>query len=223
MERKVNKVSKSSDKILRFQKSERWIHWALAIPFIACYITAVVLIIFYNNSPTRPYRDLFSWLHKIAGISLFVFPLLALLGNRNDIKVFLYNVKQVWVWSIQDFKWLCLMVLSAVGKKVSLPEQGKFNAAEKMNFMTLMSTYPVYIITGIIIWITDSSFLPWLIHFIAAIIGTPFLFGHMFMAMVNPKTRIALSGMISGFVDHQYVKHHHTLWYREHIENKKGR
>ncbi len=215
-------MNNSSDNVLRFQTSERVPHWAIAVPFITCYFTALVLIIYYNNTPDRPYHDLFAWTHRISGISLFILPLIVLLSNLHDFKVFSYNIKQAWSWSKRDFKWLLFMCLSVVSKKVSLPEQGKFNAAEKMNFMTLMFTYPVYIITGIFIWITDSSLLPWLVHFIIAIISTPLMFGHMFMAMINPKTRIALSGMISGFVDKEYVKDHHALWYREQFESIKN-
>jgi len=110
------------------------------------------------------------------------------------------------------------MGLAAVSKRIVLPEQGKFNAAEKLNFMTLTATYPLYILTGIIIWATNGLLIAWLIHFGMALVATPFVVGHLYMAMVNPSSRVALSGMFSGFVDPEFVKHHHTQWYREHFE-----
>jgi formate dehydrogenase subunit gamma len=208
-----------SPKILRFRKSERMVHWAIAIPFLTCYTTAIILVFFYNPHPLRPYRDLFSWIHRISGICLFILPMLTILKSRHDYKVYFNNIKQAWVWTVEDMKWLVLMGLAAMSSRYTLPEQGKFNAAEKLNFMTLMSTYPLYIITGSFMLLTRGALLSWLIHFGMALIASPLLFGHLFMATVNPKTRLGLSGMISGFVDRHWAKHHYAKWYRENYES----
>jgi len=212
----------SSPKILRFRKSERLVHWALAIPFLLCYGTALVLVFYYNQDPLRPYRYLFSWVHRISGISLIILPPLVMMKKRGDFSVYFYNIKQAWVWTLEDFKWLALMGLAAVSSKIKLPEQGKFNAAEKINFMTLMATYPLYILTGITIWLTDAAFLSWVVHFAMALFATPLVIGHLFMAIINPDTRKGLPGMFSGHVDSQWAKHHYTRWYREHFENNTG-
>jgi cytochrome b subunit of formate dehydrogenase len=51
-----------------------------------------------------------------------------------------------------------------------------------------------------------------------AIIATPLIIGHIVMATLNPDTRTGLSGMISGYVDRKWAKHHYGRWYREHHE-----
>ncbi len=208
-----------SQKILRFRKSERTVHWAIAIPFLLCFTTALILVIFYNPDPLRPYRETFSWIHRISGISLIVLPIFSIIRSRGDYKIYFYNIRQAWVWTLEDLKWLSMMGLAAVSKRFTLPEQGKFNAAEKINFMTLMSTYPLYILTGVVIWLTDGALLSWLVHFGMAIIATPLIAGHIFMATINPDTRSGLPGMTSGYVDRDWAKHHYTRWYREHFEN----
>ncbi len=213
-----SKRRSQSNKILRFRKSERHLHWAIAIPFMICYATALILVFFYNPNPLRPYREIFSVVHRISAVCLFVLPMLAILKSRKDLRMYFYNIKQAWVWTFEDIKWLGMMGLNAINKKFKLPDQGKFNAAEKINFMMLMSTYPLYIITGMFIWFTDGALLAWIIHFGMALLATPLLAGHKFMALVNPETRIGLSGMITGFVDRQWAKHHYTNWYREHFE-----
>jgi len=43
----------------------------------------------------------------------------------------------------------------------------------------------------------------------------PLLLGHMFMATVNPATRVGLSGMVTGWVSREWAEHHYTRWYRE--------
>jgi formate dehydrogenase gamma subunit len=213
-----NKRRSHSSKILRFRKSERHLHWAIAVPFMVCYATALILVFFYNPNPLRPYREVFSVVHRISAVCLFVLPMLAILKSRKDLRMYYYNIKQAWIWTFEDIKWLGMMGLNAVNKKFKLPDQGKFNAAEKINFMMLMGTYPLYIITGMFIWVTDGALLSWLIHFGMALVATPLLAGHKFMALVNPETRIGLSGMITGFVDRQWAKHHYTKWYKEHFE-----
>ena len=213
------KTPSSPDRILRFRKSERSVHWALAIPFLVCFATALVLVFYYNPDPLRPYRATVSWIHKISGICLAVLPMLAIIRSRGDYKIYFYNIKQAWVWSLDDLKWLSLMGLAAVNKKIKLPEQGKFNAAEKINFMKLMTTYPLYILTGLIIWLTDAAFASWLLHFAMALIATPLIAGHMYMAMINPESRKGIDGMITGYVDSNWAKHHYGKWYAEHFEN----
>lgn len=207
-------------RVLRFRRSERTVHWSIAIPFLVCYTTALVLVVVYNPNPLRPYREIFSWSHRISGACLIVFPLLAVLKHAGDIRVHLYNIRQAWVWIADDVKWLMLMGLAALTRRISLPEQGKFNAGQKLNFMIVMSTYPLYIVTGLAMWISGAALLPWLVHLFMAIVATPFLLGHIFMATIPSSSRKALQGMVSGFVDRQWAKHHHSRWYRENFESK---
>lgn len=206
-------------RILRFHRSERHIHWAIAAPFLVCWTTAVVLILVYNPAPDRPLRSLLSWTHRIGGVCFTILPLLAVLRSTGDVRLHFGNVRQAWVWTLQDIRWLSMLGLAAISKRVELPEQGKFNAAEKLNFMVLMTCYPLYIITGATIWLTHGAFVSWLLHFFMALVGTPLVLGHIYMATLNPGSRAGLQGMISGYVDRQWAKHHYRRWYREQVES----
>jgi cytochrome b subunit of formate dehydrogenase len=84
----MNKNEVHSEKVLRFRKSERWFHWAISIPFIVCYVTAMVLVVFYNTNPLLPYRDVFSWIHRISGVCLIILPPLVILTGRSDFRLF---------------------------------------------------------------------------------------------------------------------------------------
>ncbi len=205
-----------SDQILRFRNSERHLHWALAIPFVVCYATALILVFVYNPHPTRPLRSLVSWTHRISGVCLAVLPTLMILLHWHDFRLHLQNIRRAWVWSFDDIKWLVLVGPAMVSKRVTQPDQGKFNAGEKINFMAQMSTYPVYIATGLLIWFSAVPYLPWLVHFYtAAFVATPLVCGHVFMATVNPDTRVGLSGMLTGFVNRHWARHHYRHWYDE--------
>jgi formate dehydrogenase subunit gamma len=211
----VERVKRVRPKVLRFRASERRLHWAIAIPFLVCYVSALVLVVVYNPDPLRPYRAVFSWAHRISGICLIVFPLWAGAGAVKDFRVHFYNIRQAWIWIFDDLKWLALMGLAAISRRIKLPEQGKFNAAQKLNFMLVMSTYPLYIATGLLMWVTGAALLAWLLHFAMALIATPFLAGHIFMATIPKSSRKALPGMVTGMVERDWAQHHHRRWYEE--------
>lgn len=205
------------DEILRFRPSERQMHWAVAIPFMMCYATAVVLITVYNAHPQRPYRAIVSWTHRGSGLALFILPLWTIVQHWYDVSIHRLNIREAWRWTLDDVKWLFLMGPSTVSTKVVLPEQGKFNAAEKINFMALMATLPTYLVTGLMIWFHQFGFAAWVLHLSMAATATALMGGHIFMATLNPDTRVGLSGMITGLVDRHWASHHYGRWYQEHF------
>jgi formate dehydrogenase subunit gamma len=206
--------------ILRFRRSERLLHWAIAFPFMMCWLSAMILVHFYNPySLDRAYRDVFSWIHGISAICLVVFPISVVLISRRDLTFYLDNIKQAWTWTSSDIKWLCLQGPATLNKEIKLPEQGKFNAGEKINFMAVTVACPLLIVTGILIWLPGVNLLAWFTHFYAGIGVTALMLGHIWMATCNPDTRPGLAGMISGYVDKLWAKHHYRAWYRENFEH----
>jgi formate dehydrogenase subunit gamma len=203
------------DVILRFHPSERQMHWAVAIPFMVCYASALVLIFIYNPHPSLPYRRIVSWGHRLSGLCLLTLPLVTAVRHRHDARIHVHNVRKVWAWDRSDVAWLLRIVPASLSCKVSLPHQGKFNAGEKINFMALTCTYPLLLGTGLVIWFGGVPYLSWLAHFLLAAIATPLVAGHIFMATVNPDTRPGLSGMITGRVDRRWASHHYHHWYQE--------
>ena len=189
------------------------------MPFVVCYATALVLVAVYNPDPTRPYRALFSWTHRLSGLCLFLLPLWSVARHRQDFAIHVQNVDTAWRWRLEDVKWLLLMALSTFDKRLVLPDAQKFNAGEKLNFMFLTASYPLYIITGILIWLPGVAFASWVIHLSLAAMATPLILGHVFMATINPDTRVGLSGMITGYVNRQWARHHYRNWYDEHFQH----
>ena len=180
----------------RFEACERQLHWSIAVPFTICYLTALVLVTVYNPAPTRPYRIVFAWVHRLSGLCLTLLPPLILFIHRREFRKHLGNIRDALSWGLDELKWLLLMGPSMLSRRVQLPHQGKFNAAEKINFIMVMSTYPLYIATGLTIWFLRPAYVSWMIHLAMALAATPLVLGHVFMATVNPDTRVGLSGMI---------------------------
>ena len=203
------------DEILRFQKTEILLHWSIAAPFLTCYLSALGILVLSLIGVQLPVRAILSWIHRIAGCCFIALPPLALLATRGQWRMHLYNIRQGWIWMLDDVRWLMLCGLAAVDKKIHLPDQGKFNAGEKLNFMMVMTTYPLFALTGILLWLPGTAFYSWIFHIAMAAVATPLLLGHLFMAIVNPATRVGLKGMFTGWVDRRWAEHHYTRWYRE--------
>jgi formate dehydrogenase subunit gamma len=201
--------------ILRFEACERHLHWSLAIPFTICYLTALILMVVYNPAPTRPYRLVFAWIHRVSGLCLMLLPPLVLLIHRREFRLHLGNIREALSWGLDELKWLLLMGPAMLSRRIQLPHQGKFNAAEKINFIMVMSTYPLYIATGLTIWLLRPAYVSWMIHIALAMAATPLVLGHVFMATVNPDTRAGLSGMVSGWVSREWARHHYRRWHDE--------
>jgi formate dehydrogenase subunit gamma len=206
--------------ILRFLPGERFLHWALAAPFVLLYATAALMLVFYGEPHPRHFRDAFAIAHRIFGVALVVLPPLALLRGSADWRVHLENMREGWRWTASDLRWLLLFPRNAIDPRVRLPEQGKFNAAEKLNFMMVSTFYPLYIVTGILVWLPGIAVVPYLAHYAMAVLGVPLVLGHIFMATINPDTKAGLSGMITGWVDRNWAKHHYARWYRERFERR---
>lgn len=209
-----------SMEILRFRESERVLHWSIAVPFMICFATGMILMFFYNLHSEGISRHVFAWTHRIAGGGMLFFPLLAAVLYRRDCRIHLHNIKHAWTWAISDLKWLALMIPAAVSRRIVLPEQGKFNAAEKINFLMVLCTYPLFIATGLLLWMPERVVLFWMVHVGMALVAAPLMLGHIYMALINPGTRAGLRGMISGYVDRNWARHHYGRWYRENFEER---
>jgi cytochrome b subunit of formate dehydrogenase len=183
---------------------------------LVCLATGIVVKLFFNHLHPQTFTHVaLHWVHRISGFCLLLLPILVARRHRHDLSLYLYNIKRAWTWTRDDFKWLALVGPAALSRRVTLPEQHKFNAGEKLNFMALTLTYPILVATGVIILMPGMYFLTWIVHVSVAVLAAPLIFGHLFMAVVNPDTRIGLSGMFSGNVDREWAKHHYAKWYRE--------
>ncbi len=219
----MSKKTKTSRKMIRFNKSDRMLHWTIALPFIVCFITSMILVFYYNPDPERPFRDIFSWTHRISGASIVILPLIVIIFSKYGFKAFVININQAWAWTIKDYKWFFFLALSFMSKRINLPEEGRLNTSVmKYNYasaMILMSTYPFYILSGILIWLTKSAFLFWIIHLSMAVLAAPLLLGHVLMSSISPTSRVAISGQLSGFVDRQYMKQNSKGMHEEVVES----
>ncbi len=213
------------DRVLRFSRAERWSHWVNAAAFFVLLFTGLAV-----------FSDKFSFLatlfggmqsarniHRIAGV-IFAFASLAIL-IFGDWKAFRVWMKELTTWGKDDFQFLAGFGKEFFGGHPKLPEQGRFNAGEKINSLLTLGGGTLLTITGFGMWFADSLplwFVRWCypLHDLAALLMTAAIIGHMYLSFLHPGSKEAMNGMLSGTVTRKFAQEHHGKWYREVLQKE---
>lgn len=194
--------------VVRFDRGERWLHWANATLFLTLLATGMTLYI-GPLSAIVGRRLLVKDTHVISGLLLPIPLLLAYSGSwraglRRDIRRFAR-------WSTDDRRWL-----TSLGRR-GHERMGKFNAGQKLNAIFVAGCIPLMLATGSIMrwfkpfplaWRTGATFVhDWLALALLAVVV-----GHIGKALAEP---LALRAMRTGIVPADHVRRHHPRWWRE--------
>ncbi len=194
--------------VVRFDRGERWLHWANAALFLTLLATGMTLYV-GPLSAIVGRRLLVKDIHVISGLLLPVPLLVACSGSwraglRRDIRRFAR-------WSTDDRRWL-----TSLGRR-GHERMGKFNAGQKLNAIFVAGCIPLMLATGSIMrwfkpfplaWRTGATFVhDWLALALVAVVV-----GHIGKALAEP---LALRAMRTGTVPADHVRRHHPRWWRE--------
>lgn len=205
------------DKVLRFSTGERLSHWVHAISFFVLLFTGLgVLSTFF-----QPAMSIFGGInvamviHRVSAvIFIVVVGLMFFVGNPR------YHwrwLKFVFNFTKSDWKHVSAFPKEFFGGHGNYPAPDKFNGGEKINsLITILGT--VFItLSGIVMWFA-SSFPPALVrwaypvHDLSMILMTAAVIGHMYLGLLHPDSRAAMSGMINGYVSTKFARAHHGDW-----------
>ena len=195
------------DRVVRFDRAERYLHWANATLFLTLLATGMTLYV-GPLSAIVGRRLLVKDIHVYSGLALPVPLLLAYSGRwRAGLR---RDVRRLARWSVDDRRWL----LSFGRAKVRM---GKFNAGQKVNAIFVAGCIPLMLATGSIMrffkpfplaWRTGATF----VHDWTALTLLAVIVGHIGKALAEP---IALKAMRRGTVPASYVERHHPRWWTE--------
>lgn len=119
-----------------------------------------------------------------------------------------------------DFEWLRIRTLRLLKRtQEPLPQQGIYNAGQKLFAYVVYMALPVIGVTGLIMtfhWF-GSAIVAWsmVLHFLAVGVVVSGLMIHVYMGAVFPEERPAFFSMITGMVNELYAYNHHYKWWRE--------
>lgn len=200
-----------STTIQRYTARERNSHWVVAIAFVLAALSGLALFhpSFYfltNLFGGGPWTRI---LHPFIGVVM----VLAFIGMA--VRFWRYNhvtrADREWLQHIDDVVW---------NRDDRLPEQGKYNAGQKLLFWSLVVLVPLLLVSGIVIW------RPWfapifpipvlriasVIHALAAWLMILGIVVHVYAAFW---VKGSIRAMTRGTVSTAWARHHHRAWYRD--------
>jgi formate dehydrogenase subunit gamma len=198
--------------VLRFDATERWMHWAFSVPFLLLLITGIALGL-PQTEVLLTHRDLIRAVHLASAVALVALPAAVwLAGNRRSLR---RDAREIDRWDRRDWQWLRRAPWPF--RRLALPPQGRFNAGQKLNSILVTAAAVGFVVTGIFMWKAEA-FPIWLgdvstqAHDLLTIAVIPLVIGHIIMAALNPRTNQALGSVFHGYVDAGWARAHHGHW-----------
>jgi formate dehydrogenase subunit gamma len=194
-------------RLARFGRTERAVHWVHATAFILLLATGLALYL-PSLSELISRRPLLKGIHIWTAVA-WALALVAVVafGDRRALQ---QTMREIDRFDADDRAWL---------KRRRVP-QGRLNAGQKLNAIVTAAFAILFALTGFFLWYGERNTrfrLPsallvhdWLMY------ASLFLFvGHLYLALLYPKTRHALSGITRGWVDEEWALEHHRTWAEE--------
>jgi formate dehydrogenase subunit gamma len=194
-------------RLARFGRTERAVHWVHATAFLLLFATGLCLYL-PSLSELVSRRPLLKAIHiwtavgwAVALIVIFV------AGDRRALR---RTAREIDRFDADDRAWL---------RRNRVP-QGRLNAGQKLNAIVTAAFALLFALTGFFLWYGERNTrfrLPnaLLVHDWLMYVSFILVLGHLYLALLYPKTRHALSGITRGWVDEQWALQHHRKWAEE--------
>jgi len=195
----------------RYDAGMRIAHWLLAVFFFLAALSGLAL-----------FHPAMAWLTNLFGGGPWTRILHPFLGLAMVI-AFAYLAAHLVSENIlrdYDYKWLKLGRDVFANRHDNLPEQGKYNAGQKVLYWLLVLLMLVLLLTGFLFWRPwFAQYFPiWmvragtLLHSAAAAVLIIIIIGHIYMAIW---TVGSVRAMVQGYVTARWARYHHARWYRD--------
>jgi formate dehydrogenase subunit gamma len=207
---------RDAERIERFTRAERYVHWATTVLMFALIATGAIL---YNDQLAifTGHRQFIAVVHLYCGFALPI-PMAAGVFS----KAYRADARRLNRHTAQDRLWLRHQAWKPGRVRQHALKVGKFNAGQKLNAAFLCGAILVMTGTGTLMWFqnlasvsmrTGATFVhDWL----ALAIGFD-LIGHIYFAIGD---RHARAGMRQGSVPRWWAEQEHELWAREMAEQE---
>jgi len=198
------KLVRTPARVLRFTASERAFHWLVSVAFLVLLLSGLLM-----GRHGTLHNVLYTLHLASGGVLVGGLALIVLWGNRRALS---QSRRDLSTLDALDRQWLA-RVPAAVFKRSPETTAGRFNAGQKLNFMLVTVLFAALFVTGIGLIVTGSHPVDPVFkaaHVVAAYTALVLVAGHLYMALINPSTRPALRGMISGKVDAAWARKYHT-------------
>jgi len=180
------------------------VHWVHATSFLVLLATGLCLYL-PSLAEAVGRRPVLKAIHLYTAVAWAIALLLvALAGDRRAL---LRTAREIDRFDADDRAWL---------RRRRAP-QGRLNAGQKLNAVITAAFALLFAVTGFFLWYgeRDTRFrLPQalLVHDWLMYVSLLLFLAHLFLAVLYPRTRHALSGMTRCWVDEEWALEHHRKW-----------
>jgi cytochrome b subunit of formate dehydrogenase len=192
------------ERVARFTTSERAVHWLTTGAFFSLLITGLIV------GRRGTFHDIMYTSHLAsAAVLLGGLALIIATGNRRALS---RTARELGRLDPQDREWL-RTIPARLLEHAPEPPAARFNAGQKLNFALVCVLLVALYVSGVDTIVAGTHHnLIFGGHKLATIAICVLLAGRLYMALVNPTTRAALSGMLTGEVDREWARHHYPRW-----------
>lgn len=194
----------SPRRLQRYGRTERALHWIHATAF--CILLGSGLCMYLPSlSEIVNRRPLLKSIHLYTALAWAIAILLVVaLGDRRALRA---TLREVEYFDADDGRWL-------LGQRAP---QGRLNAGQKLNTILTAVFAILFAISGFFLWYgeRDTRFQnpnALLLHDWLMDASLLLFLGHLYLALILPRTRHALSGMTRGWVREDWAAKRHAKW-----------
>jgi len=193
-----------STRIRRWGRTERAVHWIHAAAF--CVLLGSGLCLYLPSlAESVGRRPLLKTIHIYTAIAWAAALLLVVaVGDRRALR---RTVHEVEMLDRDDLVWL----------RGGRAPQGRLNAGQKLNTVATAAFAILFALSGFFLWLgeRDTRFRvadALLVHDYLMYVSLILFLGHLWLSLLLPSTRHALSGITRGWVREDWAQRRHPKW-----------
>ncbi len=204
----------SKKPIVRFDRTERVVHWSNATLFFILIITGAALKLGALSTLVAN-RHTVKTIHVYAGLLLPI-PILVAIFLRSG-KQLRTDLARMNRWTKDDKRWWSRTQRPTV-------QLGKFNPGQKLNTVFIGAVIVVMLMTGSIMrwfkpfpdsWRTGATF----VHDSTWLVLLFVIAGHIGIALRDPDS---MRSMLRGWVPESWARKHRPVWWAEVVTEREG-
>ena len=197
-------MAREARRLPRFTRTERVVHWVHAVAFLILLGSGLCLYL-PSLAEVVSRRPLVKGIHIYTAVAWAVaLVVVVAFGDRRSLA---RTAREIDRFDADDRAWL---------RSRSAP-QGRLNAGQKLNAVVTAAFALLFVVSGFFLWYgeRDTRFrLPaaLLVHDWLMYVSFLLFVGHLFLAVIYPKTRHSLNGITRGWVEEDWALRHHRKW-----------
>ena len=191
-------------RLARWGRTERAAHWIHAAAFCVL-LTSGLCLYLPSLAEAVGRRPLLKTIHLYtAAVWATALVLVVLLGDRRALR---RTIHEVDLFDADDRAWL----------RGRHAPQGRLNAGQKLNTIATAAFAILFAVSGVFLWLgeRDTRFRlanALLVHDYLMYVSLVLFLGHLWLSLIMPSTRHALSGITRGWVREDWAARRHAKW-----------